>query len=44
MVGRDDLSGHAAAPLGAAGLIRERLTDQREISALGPGLLDGSAR
>ena len=43
MVGGYDLRGDAAAPLGTARLVRERLSDEGKSSPLGPGLLDGSA-
>jgi hypothetical protein len=43
MVGSDDLGRNAAASLGAARLVRQRLSDESKGSSLGPGLLDGTA-
>ena len=42
MVGRYDLGGHAAAPLGATRLVRERPSDEGKSRPLGPGFLDSS--
>ncbi len=42
MLGRYDLSGHAAAPLGAAWLVRQRLSDQGKGRPFGLGFLDSS--
>ena len=37
-----DLARHAAAPLGATRLVRQRLPDEGKSSPIGPGFLDGS--
>jgi len=42
VVGRYDLGGHAAAPLGATRLVRERPSDEGKSRPLGPGFLDSS--
>ncbi|HUC27253.1 MAG TPA: hypothetical protein VMA73_31545 [Streptosporangiaceae bacterium] len=42
MVGSYDLGGHAAAPLGATRLVRQRLSDEGKSRPLGPGFLDSS--
>ncbi len=42
MIGSYDLGGHAASPLGATRLVRQRLADEGESGPLGPGLLDSS--
>ena len=44
MVGGYDLRRDAAAPLGAARLVRQRLADEGKVTALGFGFLDNSAR
>ena len=44
MVGGYDFARYAAAPLGAARLVRQRLPDEGQSRPLGPGFLDGSAR
>ncbi|HEY2574797.1 MAG TPA: hypothetical protein VGI74_00670 [Streptosporangiaceae bacterium] len=43
MVGSYDLGRHAATPLGAPWLVRQRLSDEGKSSPLGLGFLDGSA-
>jgi hypothetical protein len=43
VVGSYDLGGHATAPLGAARLVWQRLSDEGKSSPLSPGLLDSSA-
>ncbi|MFI5062856.1 MAG: hypothetical protein ACHP9Z_02590 [Streptosporangiales bacterium] len=42
MVSSYDLGRHAAAPLGATRLVRQRLPDEGKSSPLGPGFLDSS--
>lgn len=42
MVGSYDLGGHATAPLGAAWLVRQRLSDEDKSRPLGLGFLDSS--
>ena len=42
MLGSYDLGGHAATPLGATWLVRQRLSDKGKSGPLGPGLLDCS--
>jgi hypothetical protein len=42
MLGSYDLGRHAAAPLGATRLIRQRLPDEGKGRPLGPGFLDSS--
>jgi hypothetical protein len=42
VVGSYDLGGHAAAPFGAARLVRQRLPDEGKSRPLGPGFLDSS--
>ena len=42
MVGSYDLGRHAAAPLGATWLVRQRLSDQGKSMPLGLGFLDSS--
>jgi hypothetical protein len=44
VVGRYDLGGHAAAPLGATRLVRQRLSDEGKSRPLGPGFLDCAVR
>ncbi|MGO9296011.1 MAG: hypothetical protein ACLP52_19410, partial [Streptosporangiaceae bacterium] len=41
-VGSYDLGRHAAAPLGATRLVRQRLPDEGKSRPLGPGFLDSS--
>ncbi len=43
MVGRYDLGRYAAAPLGTARLVGQRLPDEGQGWPLGLGFLDGSA-
>ena len=40
VVGCDDLGRHAATPLGAARLVRQRLPDEGKSGSLGLGFLD----
>ena len=42
MVGSYDLGRHAAAPLGATRLVRQRLPDEGQSRPLGLGFLDSS--
>jgi hypothetical protein len=42
MVGSYDLGRHAATPLGATRLVRQRLPDKSKSRPLGPGFLDSS--
>jgi hypothetical protein len=42
VVGSYDLSGHATAPLGAAWLVRQWLSDEDKRGPLGLGFLDSS--
>ena len=43
MLGRYDLGGDAATPLGATGLIRQRPANEGKVRPLGPGFLDSPA-
>jgi len=42
VVGSYDLGRHAATPLGATRLVRQRLSDEGKSRPLGPGFLDSS--
>jgi len=42
VVGSDDFGRHAAAPLGATRLVRQRLSDEGKSRSLGLGFLDSS--
>jgi hypothetical protein len=42
VIGSYDLGRHAAAPLGATWLVRQRRSDEGESRSLGPGFLDSS--
>jgi hypothetical protein len=42
VVGSYDLGRHAATPLGATWLVRQRLSDEGKSRPLGPGFLDSS--
>ncbi len=42
MVGSYDLGRYTATPLGATGLVRQRLSDEGKNRPLGLGFLDGS--
>jgi hypothetical protein len=44
VVGSYDLGGHAAPPLGATRLVRQRQADEDKSRPLGPGFLDSSVR
>jgi hypothetical protein len=41
MVGRNDLGRHAATPLSATRMVRQRLSDEGKSRPLGLGFLDG---
>jgi hypothetical protein len=41
VVGSYDLGRHAAAPLAATWLVRQRPSDEDKVRPLGPGFLDG---
>ena len=42
MIGSYDLGRHAATPLGATRLVRQRLSNEGKSRPLGPGFLDSS--